>query len=66
MSYLDILEINPLLGALSANIFPILWVVFSFCSWFPFLKAVLNILSLNLIRSHLFIFIIFLTLVGGS
>ena len=66
MSYLYILEINPLLVALSANIFPILWVVFSFCSWFPFLKAVLNILSLNLIRSHLFIFIIFLTLVGSS
>ena len=34
MNCLYILEINPLLVALFANVSPILWVVFSFCLWF--------------------------------
>ena len=43
-----VLEINPLSVVLFANIFLILWVVFSFYLWFPFLCKSF----LSLIRSH--------------
>ena len=63
MNYLYILEINPLLIPSFANIF------FSFCGLsfhFFFIVSFAMQKLLSLIRSHWFIFVIFITLGGGS
>ena len=63
MSYLYVLEINPLSVALSANIFS----HSEGCLFVLFMVSFAVQKLLNLIRSHLFIFVfIFITLGGGS
>ena len=54
MSYQYILEINPLLGTLFANVSPILWIVFSFYGFLYCGKA------FKFIRSHLLVLLLFL------
>ena len=62
MSYLYILEINPLSVALFANMFS----YSEGCLFILFMVSFAMQKLLSLIRSHLFIFVIFITLGSGS